>query len=102
VKSLHSPVWASRGKNIAPVEVDGLSSDESRRFLDRLEAHVLQSKYRYDHIHKPGDVTLWSNFATLHNAPACKSVINDPVDVSHQLQRPAQLYLTQTRPRGVD
>ena len=80
VKSLHSPVWASRGKNIAPVEVDGLSSDESRRFLDRLEAHVLQSKYRYDHIHKPGDVTLWSNFATLHNAPACKSVINDPAD----------------------
>jgi len=81
VKSLHSSVWASRGKNIAPAEVDGLSGDESRLFLDRLEAHVLQSKYRYDHIHKTGDVTLWSNFATLHNAPACKSVINDPADV---------------------
>ena len=81
VKSLHSSVWASRGKNIAPAEVDGLSGDESRLFLDRLEAHVLQSKYRYDHIHKTGDVTLWRNFATLHNAPACKSVINDPADV---------------------
>ena len=80
VKSLHSPVWASRGKNIAPVEVDGLSADDSRLFLDRLEAHVLQSQYRYDHVHKPGDVTLWSNFATLHNAPACKSVINNPHD----------------------
>ncbi len=80
IKSLHSPVWASRGKNIAPVEVDGLSDDASRKFLDRLEAHVLQPQYRYDHIHTPGDVTLWSNFATLHNAPPAKSIINMPED----------------------
>jgi len=80
VKSLHSPVWASRGKNIAPVEVDGLSDDASREFLDRLEAHVLKAKYRYDHVHTPGDVTMWSNFATLHNAPPAKSVINNPED----------------------
>lgn len=80
VKSLHSPVWASRGKNIAPVEVDGLSDDESREFLDRLEAHVLKPQYRYDHVHSPGDVTIWSNFSTLHNAPPAKSVINTPAD----------------------
>lgn len=80
LKSLHSPVWASRGKNIAPVEVDGLSADASRAFLNRLEAHVLKPKYRYDHIHSPGDVTLWSNFATLHNAPPAKSTINKPED----------------------
>ncbi len=80
VKSLHSPVWASRGKNIAPVEVDGLSDDASREFLDRLEAHVLQPQYRYDHSHTPGDVTIWSNFSTLHNAPPSKSVINKPAD----------------------
>jgi len=80
VKSLHSPVWASRGKNIAPVEVDGLSDDASREFLDRLEAHVLKAKYRYDHVHTPGDVTMWSNFSTLHNAPPAKSVINTPED----------------------
>ena len=79
-KSLHSPVWASRGKNIAPVEVDGLSDDASRAFLDKLEAHVLQAKYRYDHIHTPGDITIWSNFSTLHNAPPAKSVINSPED----------------------
>ena len=79
-KSLHSPVWASRGKNIAPVEVDGLTDDASREFLDKLEAHVLLPQYRYDHIHRPGDVTLWSNFATLHNAPPAKSVINTPED----------------------
>ena len=80
IKSLHSPVWASRGKNIAPVEVDGMSDDASREFLDKLEAHVLQPQYRYDHIHTPGDVTLWSNFATLHNAPPTKTVINTPAD----------------------
>ena len=79
-KSLHSPIWASRGKNIAPVEVDGLSDDASREFLDQLEAQVLQPQYRYDHVHSPGDVTIWSNFATLHNAPPAKSVVNTPED----------------------
>jgi alpha-ketoglutarate-dependent taurine dioxygenase len=79
-RSLHSPVWASRGKNIAPVEVDGLSERASREFLDELEAHVLNPKYRYDHAHTPGDVTIWSNFATLHNAPPAKAVVNRPED----------------------
>ena len=79
-KSLHSPVWASRGKNIAPVEVDGMSSGESREFLDELETHVLDPKYRYDHVHAPGDITIWSNFSTLHNAPPAKRTINKPED----------------------
>ena len=79
-KSLHSPIWASRGKNIAPVEVDGLSDHDSRLFLDKLESHVLQPKYRYDHQHRAGDITIWSNFSTLHNAPPSKSVINVPAD----------------------
>lgn len=79
-KSLHSPIWASRGKNIAPVEVAGLSEAASRRYLDRLEAHILKPEYRYDHIHTPGDVTIWSNFATVHNAPPAKSTVNRPED----------------------
>ena len=80
MKSLHSPVWASRGKNIAPVEVEGLSPEDSREYLDELEMHVLQSKYRYDHVHAVGDITIWSNFSTLHNAPPVKSVVNKPED----------------------
>ena len=79
-QSLHSPVWASRGKNIAPVEIDGWSVEETRLFLDNLEAHVLKPDYRYDHPHHPGDVTLWSNFSTLHNAPPAKRLINRPED----------------------
>ncbi len=80
IKSLHSPVWASRGKRVAPAQVEGMTSDESRRFFDRLEEHTLQPQFRYDHVHTPGDVTLWSNFATLHDAPPFKRLINSPSD----------------------
>ncbi len=79
-KSLHSPVWASRGKRIAPVEVEGMGEEASRKFLDRLEAHCLQPRFRYDHPHTPGDVTIWSNFATLHTAPPTLTTVNDPAD----------------------
>lgn len=79
-KSLHSPVWASRGKNIAPVEVDGMSDQASREFLDQIETHVLHPNYRYDHVHTPGDITIWSNFSTLHNAPPAKRIVNNPQD----------------------
>ena len=75
IKSLHSPVWASRPGVRPPVEVDGLSSEESRAFLDELEAHVLQPRFRYDHLHAPGDVTLWDNYMTLHNTPLVKKNI---------------------------
>lgn len=80
IKSLHSPVWASRGRRIAPVEVDGLSDDASRQFLDHLEAHCLLPEFRYDHVHLPGDVTIWSNFTTLHTAPPSMLVVNNPDD----------------------
>jgi alpha-ketoglutarate-dependent taurine dioxygenase len=79
-KSLHSPIWASRGDNIAPVQVEGMTLAASRHFLDKLEMHILDPKYRYDHLHQPGDVTIWSNFSTVHNAPPAKSIINSPND----------------------
>jgi alpha-ketoglutarate-dependent taurine dioxygenase len=60
--------------------VEGMTLVESRLFLDQLEMHILDPKYRYDHIHQPGDVTIWSNFSTVHNAPPAKSVINSPDD----------------------
>lgn len=79
-KSLHSPIWASRGKRVAPAQVEGMTSDESRVFLDRLETHCLAPEFRYDHPHQPGDVTIWSNYATLHVAPPTKKFVNDPSD----------------------
>lgn len=78
--SLHSPIWASRGKRVAPASIDGCSPDEARWFFDRLEEHCLAAEFRYDHPHTPGDVTIWSNFSTLHVAPPTKRPVNDPAD----------------------
>ncbi len=86
VKSLHSPVWASRPRVRPAVEVDGMTMEESRAFLDRLEAHVLQPQFRYDHLHLPGDVTIWDNYMTLHNSPPIKSNIKS-IDDARLLYR---------------
>ena len=86
VKSLHSPIWASRPRVRPAVEVDGMTMEQSRAFLDRLEAHVLQSQFRYDHVHTPGDVTIWDNFMTLHNSPPIKSNISS-IDDARLLYR---------------
>ena len=80
IKSLHSPVWASRPGVRPAVEVDGMSREDSRAFLDELEAHVLQPRFRYDHLHVPGDVTLWDNYMTLHNSPRVKGNIDSIED----------------------
>ena len=86
VKSLHSPIWASRPRVRPAVEVDGMTMEQSRAFLDRLEAHVLQSQFRYNHVHTPGDVTIWDNFMTLHNSPPIKSNISS-IDDARLLYR---------------
>ena len=75
VKSLHSPVWASRPGIRPAVDVNGMTADDSREFLDCLEKHVLQPQFRYDHLHMSGDVTIWNNFMTLHNSPPIKTNI---------------------------
>lgn len=86
LKSLHSPIWASRPRVRPAIEVDGMTMEESRAFLDRLEAHVLQPQFRYDHLHKPGDVTIWDNYMTLHNSPPIKSNISS-IDDARLLYR---------------
>lgn len=80
IKSLHSPVWASRPGVRPPIEVDGMTPDDSRAFLDGLEKHVLQPQFRYDHLHTPGDVTIWNNFMSLHASPPIKIGIDRAED----------------------
>ena len=75
IRSLHSPLWCPRPPRQIPVEVDGMSVAESRAFLDEIEAHVLQPEFRYDHVHAPGDVTIWDLFMTIHVAPPIKENI---------------------------
>lgn len=60
--------------------------EASRELLDDLEAHVLQKQFRYDHLHVPGDVTIWDNYMTLHNSPPLKSHINS-IDDARLLYR---------------
>ena len=81
IKSLHSPVWASRPRSRPPVEVHGMSAEASRALLDELEAHVLQPEFRYDHPHGPGDVTIWDLFMTLHSFPWLKGDVRTVDDV---------------------
>ena len=99
-RSLHSPIWASRGKRVAPASIDGLTSDESRRFFDRLEEHCLAPEFRYDHPHEPGDVTIWSNFSTLHVAPPTKRPVNDPADARLMYRISCKGPISAALPRG--
>lgn len=80
IKSLHSPVWASRPGVRPPIEVEGMSPEESRTFLDGLEKHVLQPQFRYDHLHRPGDVTIWNNYMSLHASPPIKTGVDKAED----------------------
>jgi taurine dioxygenase len=48
--------------------VEGLSEDDSRDLLQTLYAHVAQPERTYTHDWRPGDLLLWDNFATQHNA----------------------------------
>jgi alpha-ketoglutarate-dependent taurine dioxygenase len=85
-KSLHSPVWASRPAIRPAVEVDGMTMEASRAFLDRLEAHVLKPEFRYHHQHQAGDVTIWNNYMTLHASPPIKTNI-DAIEDARLLYR---------------
>ena len=104
IESLHSPVWASRPRVRPPITVDGLSETESRGLLDALEAHVLKADFRYDHLHEPGDVTIWDNTMTLHNSPPMKVNVDEVEDARllYRLSCKGEPALTLPRADGAD
>jgi alpha-ketoglutarate-dependent taurine dioxygenase len=81
VKSLHSPIFDARPGVRPAIEVEGMSIEDGRLFLDRLEAHCLNPRFRYDHLHTPGDVTIWDLFSTLHCIPPQLRSVNSLDDV---------------------
>ena len=81
VQSLHSPIFDARPGVRPAIEVEGMSVEEGRLFLDRLEAHCLKPCFRYDHPHCPGDVTIWDLFSTLHCIPPQLRSVNSMEDV---------------------
>ena len=52
------------------VRINELPQDESDALLDYLFAHQLRPQYRYVHRWQEGDVLMWENFGTIHNAVA--------------------------------
>jgi len=51
-------------------KIDGMDPEESGRILEFLFKHQLQEKYGYRHRWTEGDVLMWDNFGTIHNAVA--------------------------------
>jgi taurine dioxygenase len=52
------------------VSIDGMSREESDELLDLLFSHQLRPEFRYAHQWNEGDVLVWDNLQTLHNAEA--------------------------------
>ncbi len=52
------------------MSIEGLEKAESDATLEHLFAHQLQAKYQYAHHWSEGDLLMWENIGTLHNAMA--------------------------------
>lgn len=52
------------------MEIEGLEKAESDALLDYLFRHQSQAKYLHSHAWTPGDVLMWDNIGTTHNAKA--------------------------------
>ncbi|MGH6719515.1 MAG: TauD/TfdA dioxygenase family protein [Alphaproteobacteria bacterium] len=68
---LTHPVTGRRSLYVNPIYVtrfDGLTEAESRPVLDRLYAHVTRPEFCCRLRWRPGTVTVWDNYSTLHYA----------------------------------
>ncbi len=63
----HKVLYANPGYTM---RINELSERESDEMLEFLFAHQLQQKYRYLHRWQTGDVLVWDDIATLHQAAA--------------------------------
>lgn len=50
------------------VRINELDEEESDRILDILFAHQLEDRFLHTHVWTEGDVLIWDNIGTLHNA----------------------------------
>jgi taurine dioxygenase len=68
-----NPDNGRRGIYLSPVRMErifGMDDSEAMALVDRLMAHVSQSKYEYRHVWRPGDMVIWDNRSVLHKANA--------------------------------
>jgi taurine dioxygenase len=52
------------------MRIEGLEKAESDAMLEHLFRHQAQEKYLYSHAWTPGDLLMWDNIGTVHNAVA--------------------------------
>ena len=52
------------------MRIEGLEPAESDAMLEYLFRHQAQDKYLYSHAWTPGDLLMWDNIGTVHNAVA--------------------------------
>ena len=72
--------------------VAGLGRDESDALLDMIGDHATQTRYRYDHAWRRGDILLWDNRSLIHRVD-----VDHPVGARRVHQR---LLLAGGRPLG--
>jgi taurine dioxygenase len=74
------------------VRIDELAEAESERLLEFLFAHQTQDKYRYVFNWQAGDVLIWDNLRTIHQARA------DYLPNEHRLMKRCQVMATRYAP----
>ena len=76
-----------------------MTPEESRAFLDKLKANMLQPEFRYDHAHTPGDVTLWDFFMTFYFQPLSRENVKslDDMRLSYRMSCKGEPSLTLPR-----
>ena len=74
------------------VRINELSERESDETLAFLFAHQLQDKYRHVHRWQAGDVLMWDDFSTIHQAAA------DYGPDEHRLVKRCQVMATRFNP----
>ena len=52
------------------VEVVGYDDQRGAALIEKLRAHIVQPKYRYEHQWETGDIVYWDNQVTLHSRTA--------------------------------
>jgi taurine dioxygenase len=67
------------------VRINELEEEESERILDILFTHQLQDRFLHTHVWTEGDVLIWDNIGTLHNA------IPDYLPHEHRLMKRCQV-----------
>jgi len=78
------------------VRINELPQQESDETLEFLFAHQLQAKYRYMHRWQAGDVLMWDDIATIHQAAA------DYGPGEHRLVKRCQVMATRLFPESGD